>query len=596
MECPTCFEIYNDEIKKPHNLECGHTFCEDCLSRMVTNSRIQCPACRKTFLNIIPKSLPVNFIAADLARKHNDDKKKQIMCEKHPIDPVKFFCNTCEECICIECIIQHSGHQFVKQDESVKVLKSRVENITCRLDMCLEKSNGAIKELLREENSLIQRNEADRFKIEGELNILIDMLSNRKVQLLNTYESMISIEMNRIKDEQRKLEQQQSELVTVKEILLSKSLELLRINDTDLIGGKYAEDLNLVREKVNNLESCTTGTINLHTMSPTVDINLSTHLEYIQGIGNIIWDPRRNYEVIEPVVCYFGDKNKVMTYDITTKNWDLKTYYGPHEFNYYAAAVALPDGSALITGGGSSNAVYHYKNKQILLKESMSQIRKEHSAVCINNYVYALGGYDGINNNFLKQCERYCIQTNTWEECAPMNIPRCAFSATVVNNRFIFIFGGYDGTQRLGSIEKYNPDHNIWVVLRAALQFPLSNCACFSPERNKVIVLGGGFSSGFSLAVDLLDIETEMWIQLPQMTEGRDLRNKVTFLNGNAYCVGGYGFKAEMFNLARQSWEQLTNYLVSDNLDSWSSALTYRLVEKRESESVSRASSISTNY
>jgi len=133
-----------------------------------------------------------------------------------------------------------------------------------------------------------------------------------------------------------------------------------------------------------------------------------------------------------------------------------------------------------------------------------------------------------------------------------MNVPRCAFSATVVNNRYIYIFGGYDGTQRLGSIEKYNPELNIWLEIRASLQFPLSNCACFSPERNKVIVLGGGFSSGFSLSVEKLDIETETWVSLPMMTEGRDLRNKVTYFNGNAYCVGGYSFKAEMINLARE--------------------------------------------
>jgi len=292
------------------------------------------------------------------------------------------------------------------------------------------------------------------------------------------------------------------------------------------------------------------------------------------------------------VICYFGDKNKVMTYDITSNTWDLKTYYGAYEFNYYAAAVALPDGSALITGGGSSNSVYHYKNKTIYLKEPMMQIRKEHSAVCINNFVYAIGGYDGMANSFLKQCERYCIQTDVWEECTNMNVPRCAFSATVVNNRYIYIFGGYDGTQRLGSIEKYNPELNTWTEIRANLQFPLSNCACFSPERNKVVVLGGGFSSGFSLSVEKLDVETESWVSLPMMTEGRDLRNKVTYFNGNAYCVGGYSFKAEMINLAREMWIQLPNYLVSDNLDSWSSALTYRLVEKRESESISRASSI----
>jgi hypothetical protein len=33
------------------------------------------------------------------------------------------------------------------------------------------------------------------------------------------------------------------------------------------------------------------------------------------------------------------------------------------------------------------------------------------------------------------------------------------------------------------------------------------------------------------------------------MTEGRDLRNKVTVFDGFAYCIGGYNFKSECLNL-----------------------------------------------
>ena len=142
--------------------------------------------------------------------------------------------------------------------------------------------------------------------------------------------------------------------------------------------------------------------------------------------------------------------------------------------------------------------------------------------------MYSIGGYDGINNKFLRSCERYNILTNEWTYFDPMNIARCAFSASSVNASLIFIFGGYDGTQRLGSIEKYEPELNKWELLSVILRFPLSNCACFSHANDKIVILGGGFSSGFSLAVEMLDIQSETWTSLPMMTEGRDLRNKVT--------------------------------------------------------------------
>lgn len=37
-----------------------------------------------------------------------------------------------------------------------------------------------------------------------------------------------------------------------------------------------------------------------------------------------------------------------------------------------------------------------------------------------------------------------------------MNISKCAFSATVVNKKNIYTFGGYDGHNRLDTIERYS--------------------------------------------------------------------------------------------------------------------------------------------
>ena len=72
-----------------------------------------------------------------------------------------------------------------------------------------------------------------------------------------------------------------------------------------------------------------------------------------------------------------------MMYDVDKNTWKVKTLNNSvHEFLYYASAVSLPNGDALITGGGSSTTVYQYtSNGDLLVKKSMSQMRKEHSAV-----------------------------------------------------------------------------------------------------------------------------------------------------------------------------------------------------------------------
>jgi hypothetical protein len=38
------------------------------------------------------------------------------------------------------------------------------------------------------------------------------------------------------------------------------------------------------------------------------------------------------------------------------------------------------------------------------------------------------------------------------------------------------------------------------------------------------------------------------------MSEGRDLRNKLAYLNGNIYACGGVNCNAEKFNISKNMW------------------------------------------
>ena len=205
----------------------------------------------------------------------------------------------------------------------------------------------------------------------------------------------------------------------------------------------------------------------------------------------------------------------------------------------------------------------------------MKQMRKEHSAVICGNTVYVMGGYDGQQSSFLSLCEKWDVERNKWKPFAPMNIAKCAFSATVVNRKYIYTFGGYDGAKRLDNIERFNLKDEFWELLRLKLKFPLSNCACFSPYINKVVIFGGGFSSGFSHHVEMIDVETGEWKSLPKMKEGRDLRNKVVYVDGSAYAIGGLNKKCERLCVAKRKWQPIDDYIINDNLDSWSCALMF---------------------
>jgi hypothetical protein len=60
---------------------------------------------------------------------------------------------------------------------------------------------------------------------------------------------------------------------------------------------------------------------------------------------------------------------------VQIEKWRTKTLpRSANEFLYYSAAVTLPNGDALITGGGSSTTVYQYctAKEELLVKKSMS--------------------------------------------------------------------------------------------------------------------------------------------------------------------------------------------------------------------------------
>ncbi|XP_040288951.1 E3 ubiquitin-protein ligase NHLRC1 [Bufo bufo] len=50
LECKVCFEKYRQQQRRrPKNLPCGHTMCQDCVSSLCRpgNERLECPFCRK---------------------------------------------------------------------------------------------------------------------------------------------------------------------------------------------------------------------------------------------------------------------------------------------------------------------------------------------------------------------------------------------------------------------------------------------------------------------------------------------------------------------------------------------------------------------
>lgn len=111
-------------------------------------------------------------------------------------------------------------------------------------------------------------------------------------------------------------------------------------------------------------------------------------------------------------------------------------------------------GKLLIIGGKKT---YNSSNKVMLVDECMNNLilhsklnigRVGHSAVLVNNKdMYVIGGYNNERNEWLSSVEA-CLdafnpeQTPEWVQMEKMNEARYYFGCCTWNNEFIFVFGG----------------------------------------------------------------------------------------------------------------------------------------------------------
>ena len=186
LECGICME----QITDAKLLKCLHTFCEDCLVKLEKRGSLVCPNCRTTtdlpkegvkgltsnFLFNRIKELveaqgrsncsncdsgrPVKFYCFDCKHffcnpctdYHNKVKNlteghyvvelskfsrkdyntyvgRSDNCKKHVKGELQFYCQNCDECICINCtVVEHQDHRRSHLNDVVRQQKEDLEN------------------------------------------------------------------------------------------------------------------------------------------------------------------------------------------------------------------------------------------------------------------------------------------------------------------------------------------------------------------------------------------------------------------------------------------------------------------------------------
>ena len=101
---------------------------------------------------------------------------------------------------------------------------------------------------------------------------------------------------------------------------------------------------------------------------------------------------------------------------------------------------------------------------------------------------------------------------NRWEKIASLNQKRCTSPAIVFQDSYIYIFGGYEGSGRIDSIEQYDAQNDQWSVLPFKCPLSVEAETVNLISQNEVIILGGHDSSAGTKDAMMLNLETMKFI------------------------------------------------------------------------------------
>ncbi|XP_077187429.1 uncharacterized protein LOC143834486 [Paroedura picta] len=188
--CSICLEYFQE----PVTTECGHSFCQACLTQWGSDAGPSCPQCRKVFQQnkIKPNRQLVNLV--ELVKKLRVEKGVEGArgeCPKH-LEPLKLFCFTDQAPICVVCdrSMGHQGHRVLPMEEAFLDCQAQVkaERQKCtaafeQIQKLLEDKKGFWLTRLDDLEGKIQKGQEENITcISEEISCLSHLISEMEVK------------------------------------------------------------------------------------------------------------------------------------------------------------------------------------------------------------------------------------------------------------------------------------------------------------------------------------------------------------------------------------------------------------------------------
>jgi len=151
----------------------------------------------------------------------------------------------------------------------------------------------------------------------------------------------------------------------------------------------------------------------------------------------------------------------------------------------------------------------------------------------------------------------------SWQELAPMNVPRSELGLALLDGS-IYAVGGWEGSHRLDSVERFNQSTNSWSMI-AGLKMAVTSPAVVALDGLLYVTGGAVLEDGDGIdLVQCFDPKANAWNELQPMLIPRS-GSAACSLNGSLYIIGGWHAstentnKVEKYDPVKDEWESVAS-------------------------------------
>ena len=324
LNCSVCLDTYAD----PKLLQCHHVYCRRCLVKLVDRDQqgqlvLPCPICRQVtpiptngvaglqsaFL-IIPlleiveehkKAAPGPPISAeDVEADCTSLPSKKIFCRRHIGKEMELFCETCEELICLECVVKsgkHFGHETELLKNTFQKYKKDITTSMEAIEAKLTIVNEALAQLDARCGEIFDQRAAVEVNIDNTFRQIHEALDARKTELISQLHQITQKKLKALAVQKDQIETTQAQLNSCLEFIR----ESLEKNNSH---GEVLMMKTTIVKQVNELT--TTFQPDLLKPNTEADIALSTVRDFTkecQNYGQVL----SQASILDPSKCHITE-------------------------------------------------------------------------------------------------------------------------------------------------------------------------------------------------------------------------------------------------------------------------------------------------